>query len=89
MTATEGTIGPGGPPVRRLHGAEVKEGEIARLRQSLDSNETVMCLRRHSVIKWDDHDGEPLWKRAWPTIRCDNDCTRLEGLLHVNLWPDV
>jgi hypothetical protein len=76
--------------MRRLHGREdYPASDHEALWTALRANETITCRACGEAITIDDHEGQPLWRRAWPTIRCGKGCTLLEATFHVNLWPDV
>jgi hypothetical protein len=77
-------------PIRRLHGAtDITPADHDALWAAIGSRAPIACRACGGPIAIDPLAGEPLWRRAWPTIRCAKGCTLLEETFHVNLWPDV
>ena len=82
-------------PIRRLHGVpEQPEGPDSEapwreLWRAIQAMEPIACRACGGPIEVEQLEGVPLWRAAWPAVRCAKGCTLIEGAIHLNLWPDL
>ncbi len=77
-------------PTCRLHGLEEPpDADYAELWRALAADERLCCRACGGRITIERLEGQPLWRAAWPPVRCPRGCTLIERKVHVNLWPDM